>query len=225
MYDDGEIVERWGFRFKISIDTDHDMAPPWKEHDCHGDVREVRAVHNRPSKRPGERILYEHRDNYWLYDWQGAIRKAKKEGWGLWKKEALTKGQIRALAVQQDFDRLRGWLNDEWTWTGVGVECVETEQAGYCGGFASDDEEGINQYVDDQIAELLPLTRFERKVREAAEKPDRLRLGDPDPLMRCAYCGQPREVHTTEQLLRATQTTSSASPRCSTRRRNLWTTP
>lgn len=37
----------------------------------------------------------------------------------------LTAGEIRAEAVRRDFEYLRGWANDEWTWQGVQVRLVD----------------------------------------------------------------------------------------------------
>lgn len=110
--------------------TDDDMGAPWKEHDGHGPVSGFRPLE---TKRPGERPLGElHRDNTTrFYDWQAAIETAKRDSWGLGPDalaeltkrlgKAPTARQIRAEAVQRDFDRLDGWARDDWQWIGVSV--------------------------------------------------------------------------------------------------------
>lgn len=75
-----EEFEHKGRKFIARFYHDSDMGAPWKEHDGHGDVSEYK---HRVSKRPGERPIGD--SDYGrqrFYDWQGAIAKAKKEGWG-----------------------------------------------------------------------------------------------------------------------------------------------
>ena len=113
-----------GLYFKIDIEPDEGSGRPWEECDGHGPVREIQ---NREDKRAGERILQlGNRGCYsWAYDWQGAMEQAKQDGWGLSDKpddwDTLTKPQQCELAVQQDFDFLKAWCEDDWVWSRIHV--------------------------------------------------------------------------------------------------------
>lgn len=146
-----------GYSFRMELQYDHDMGPPWEEHDGHGDVEGVTSPSGRPEKRGGQRVMYRSGRACWLYDWQGAIAMAKAEGWGL-RDEAHaelaarlgrepTKGEVTAAAVEADFQHLRGWLNDGWHWTCLRVVLLDVNgdevNDDYLGGFESsmDDDE------------------------------------------------------------------------------------
>src|SRR5579863_8775408 len=118
-----------GFNFIMELDPDIDSGPPWKDGDGHGIVSEWRP---KDSKRPGERILHE--DHGWcrFYDWQATMLRARGEGWGIHQPPAgLTKRAITALAVEQDFERMRRWCNGDWWYVGVMVTIyVDESQMG-----------------------------------------------------------------------------------------------
>jgi hypothetical protein len=121
------------------------MGPPWKEHDGHGEVSEWTTR----DKRPGERVLASDRSSHRYYDYAGAIKIAKRDGWGLsedaiaalGKKlgRAPTKGDIAAASVESDFNHLRGWANDEWHWEGYVCE-IDGEHHDSCWGYDDDDD-------------------------------------------------------------------------------------
>ena len=135
-----------------------DMGPPWREYHGHGPVRECRP---RANKRPGERIL----GNGYAYDWQAAIKTAKKDCWCdcinicmmlAWKhKRAPTKGMVAEYAVECDFQYLKGWCNDDWCYVFCTVTDVETGVSGYtCGGLESTDTAGIAEAVSETVDEM-----------------------------------------------------------------------
>ena len=138
-------INHQGRMIRVEFWYDQDMGAPWKEHDGHGPVREIK---DKTCKYPGERVFGESR--CWAYDWQSAIRLAKKEGWCdcintvmklTWEhKRFPTKGMIAEHAVEKDFDHLAGWCNDDWHWAGISVTDVETGVSDHCGGFESDDD-------------------------------------------------------------------------------------
>lgn len=78
----GELIEVEGFRFRIELEQDEFMGPPWEEHDGHGIVSEW----TQRDKRPGEWVLNKDRFSKRYYDFAGTMKKAKKEGWGLTEK-------------------------------------------------------------------------------------------------------------------------------------------
>lgn len=67
------------FTVKARIVRDEDSGPPWENCDGHGPVSEWRP---KDSKRPGEVVLHEYRGSCRFYDWQDAMKLAKRDGWG-----------------------------------------------------------------------------------------------------------------------------------------------
>lgn len=164
---DGETFERYGLTFRVVIEPDDGMKTPWEEHDGHGAVSDHKPRRN---KKPGEVWLCsdEGRDSHRFYDWEGAIEKAKNEGWGIGVSEILalawrlkrypTAKQIRVEAVRRDFEHLKAWCNDEWYWVRVGLVVLDDDgnESNYegCGGVESDCEEYINELLDGGVEEL-----------------------------------------------------------------------
>ena len=157
-----------GFDFIMELKPDNLSGLPWKNGDGCGIVSEWRP---KDSKRPGERILHQDGRSCLFYDWQATMLKARKEGWGVEKPPpGLTKRAIAALAVEQDFERMRRWCNGEWWYVGVVVmldEYDSTEQRSLWG-IESDCEDYIKEVRNDLAAELLPDNRMERFMRKAA---------------------------------------------------------
>lgn len=164
-----ETVTLKGLTFRVTCETDCDMGPPWKEHDGHGEVREVRTFGGKPEKRPGERVLHTDRYAAWFYDWQGAMSTAKRDRWGLCDDEkaelaeklghAPTAGEITTEAVQRDFDHLRGYCNDDWSWVTVYVTLLDTDGAPTgetesLGGIESNSADYINECALELVAEI-----------------------------------------------------------------------
>ena len=119
---DGDTFERHGLTFHVRLLVDDDREPPWQREEGHGPVRQCRS---RDDKRPGERILAgDHRNGYWLYDWQAACRLARKDGWNA---EPYGAPNRIERSVQADFDYLRRWLDDQWCYIGVVVELVDAD--------------------------------------------------------------------------------------------------
>jgi hypothetical protein len=76
-----------GWAFLVKHHYDSDLGAPWEEHDCHGEVTERRAPRypHRYStgKAAGEVVIHYDSGTYWCYDYAGAMKKAKRDGWGL----------------------------------------------------------------------------------------------------------------------------------------------
>lgn len=143
---DGDTFVRQGLRFRVRIKPDDSFEAPWEREDGHGPVRTVYSYHGLPAKRAGERILHSSRGMYWLYDWQAAIRTAIKDGWSV-SEEARnrirrelkmtgndTVRSAAAMAVYEDEQRLRRWLNGDWDYIGVIVILLDAdgEETGDC---------------------------------------------------------------------------------------------
>lgn len=163
-----EHITHNGIEVRVRYFYDHDKGAPWKECDGHGDVREVTSTWGRPDKRPGEVVMCSSRGTYWLYDYQGAVKKAKAEGWGCKNQtDAMTKNEVAAEAANEDMEFLQGWLNGDWHYVGVVCTVLDEngakidEDAGW--GFESLDD--YHETVGREMAEEL--ADREAKAREA----------------------------------------------------------
>ena len=146
---------------------DYDTGRPWVEHEGHGPVRESHTPHalKEGDKRPGERPLNRADRSAWQwhYDWQGAIKRAREEGWGLDIDDFMglmcelrrvpTKGQVIERAVERDFQHLKGWANEEWYWCGIEVTDVETGVERSLWGIESTNKHGYHEEIIDERGE------------------------------------------------------------------------
>lgn len=145
------------FVFKIEFVDDSDAGTPWENSDGHGPVSEW----TRRSKRPGERVLNsDSRGDKRFYDYQSAIALANSDGWGHGDDiPGETKKQKAARAVDADFEYLRAWCNDEWTYVGVIVtlldddgEKTEINDSLWCVETSSDYHHEVARQLADEIA-------------------------------------------------------------------------
>lgn len=164
-----ELIGYKGLTFRCELIDDDAASPPWEREDGHGPVSEWRA-HGDDSrgarKRPGERELCDDGRSFGktrFYDMREAMQIAKRDGWGVddatraklaaakhCEPEALSKNEIVAAAVEQDFQRLRAWCHDSWRYVGVIVTLLDTE------GEPTDEREslwGIESDCEDYLAE------------------------------------------------------------------------
>jgi hypothetical protein len=132
-----ETFEHKGRTFAVRFHQDEQAGPPWEQADGHG---EVRTAYLR-EKRPGERVLGPTgtRDVWYLYDFAGAVRIAKRDGWDAVPYGQGTKGQRAARAVADDYEFLRLWCANQWEYVGVcvsmlGAEGEETPYSASCWG-------------------------------------------------------------------------------------------
>jgi hypothetical protein len=128
--------DAFGRFFRATIVSDESGDTPWENSDVHGPVSEWRAL---DSKAPGERVLCRDRGRARFYDVAEASRIARN-GWGCVKDGHVhrTPGEERACAIEQDFQRLRAWCNDEWWYVGVVISLWQTV----------DDEEAPTELAD-----------------------------------------------------------------------------
>lgn len=126
-----------GCSYYVRVEPDHDLGPPWAEHDGHGPVSDWKR---KEEKRPGQVVLHRDRDSYRFYDWEAAVKLAKRDCWGLDDEakaelalrlrkpvEWLTRGETIVAAVQRDFDYLQAWCKDEWQWQWFAVTVYDEE--------------------------------------------------------------------------------------------------
>lgn len=116
---DTATAEHAGFELVASMEHDSDISAPWEEHDGHGEV----SGWTRRAKLPGELVLCEDRDSKRFYDFAGACRIARRDGWNAapYDVPGETARQRATKAARADFDRLRAWCNDDWHWCGLVV--------------------------------------------------------------------------------------------------------
>ncbi len=141
-----------GRLFRVALHYDYCTGEPWVEHDGHGEVSDW----ERRSKRPGEMVLVEDRGSRLFYDFAGAVRKARAEGWNKAPYTWRTKREQAAAAALADFKRMRAWCNDEWHWCWMEVTLLDgygeaTDISSSLGGLESDGGE----YLDETARELM----------------------------------------------------------------------
>lgn len=71
-------IEHDGIAYVVTIEHDDCMGAPWDEHDGHGDVSDWTTR----DKLPGELVLSEDRNSKRFYDYAGACKIARRDGWG-----------------------------------------------------------------------------------------------------------------------------------------------
>lgn len=150
---------RDGRTFVARFYHDEGHGAPWDEECGHGPVREVsRPWYEKPHKKPGERFLNrdpgDSRRTLYAYNWQEACRLARTD-WGFTKCSDAADAVQRA--VQADFDRLRGWLEDDWHYCGISVTPKgEEENFSYAvWGIESDCAEYHTEVIDELIEQAL----------------------------------------------------------------------
>lgn len=143
-----------GRTFGVRYPYDDNADPPWEMDDGHGPVSGWRP---RSDKAPHERILHADGGTVRLYDARTALALAKRDRWGTsdGQRPDETTRAYRARAVDEDFDRLRAWCRDEWTYIGVVVILLDahgqrTEFSEALWGIESD----AGAYLDEVATEL-----------------------------------------------------------------------
>ena len=154
-------MEVQGLRFSVELTVD-DMGRPWEWSDGHGPVR---SAHLGP-KKPHERAL----SKYWMYDWKGALELAKKDSWGSSSLPVgLTASQELEHLVQQDFNYLKAWCDDDWCYSCVQVTLLKDSDYSETLGGVEYWHYKDNHYAD-SIASELAEDLAKQYVQEQSEK-------------------------------------------------------
>lgn len=119
-----------GTHYRVRVSYDDFADEPWDYCDGHGPVSEWTAR----DKRAGELILATDGRSKRYYNFQEAIKIAKRDGWGcdgLTGKE--TPGEKAVKAVMADFKHLKAWCDNEWHYAVLHVVLLDSEGeiAGY----------------------------------------------------------------------------------------------
>lgn len=104
-----------GFTVTARIERDRDMGRPWEVADGHGPVSDWT---DRP-KRPGELVIWQDLYHCRYYDYEEAIKIAKRDGWDAPPYKTGTPGEQAERAVRHDYAYLRAWCNNDWYWCGI----------------------------------------------------------------------------------------------------------
>ena len=118
-----ETIEQAGKTYRIEWIHDSDHGAPREECDGHGEVSEWTSR----SKQPGELVLCNDRGMKRFYNYAGAIKAARADGWNTAPYRWATKGQQAAAAVMADFEYLRQWCNDHWHYCGIVVTLLDDD--------------------------------------------------------------------------------------------------
>ena len=145
-----------GFTVTARVDRDDCMGEPWKEHDGHGPVSDWTSR----DKAPGERVLVSDRHSKRYYDYAGAIKIAKRDGWDAPPYGEGTSGEQAARAVEADFKHLSDWCNDEWYWCSVILSVSKNgvtldEYAASLGGIESTDRSYLTEVANELLDEAV----------------------------------------------------------------------
>lgn len=147
-----------GVTVRYEYEYDDCIAAPWKEYDCHGVVSEWTSR----EKMPHERVLVSDRVSRRFYDWNASMERAVKD-WG------FKPGKEAAAAVEQDFERLKSWCNDEWFYAVVIVWIDGTKRTGEysdcCGGVESD---YVDEWVQECARHIVALWRRDQECTKFA---------------------------------------------------------
>lgn len=178
IYFDNDTFERNGRTFSVEFPYDDRGDAPWDREDGHGPVTGWTSR----AKAPGERVLNSDRSSHRYYDFQEAMRIALRDGWGLCEADKAklaaklgrepTRRQIAAEAVERDYDHLRRWCNDQWSFVGVVVRLVsddveeseslwgiESDAYDYLAEVAHELADEINSRLDDDMAATITESR------------------------------------------------------------------
>ncbi len=188
--------EHAGLSFRCEVETDNDIAYPWREYDVHGVIRETHSYYGRPEKKPSEVILLNERNRpIYLYDVPASIKKATLESWGLSEekiaeltillKRTPTKKEIIAESVRQNMEYVREWLIGDRFYEQIEVYRIDDEEkrigeSAFLSGIESGYDKSSQQYIKEcafELAgEIAHLENKETKEREYWEERDVLTI-------------------------------------------------
>lgn len=151
-------VEVDGVTCTVDADWDDTIGHPWEEFDGHGPVSEWTT---RP-KTPGERVLARTCRNGYCryYDYQQAIKIAKRDGWDAPPYGEGTAGERAVRAVEADFQRLKDYCNGKWGYVSITVTVTPYRDGlkwGWVmwGGIESDADEHCLDVTNELLAEAV----------------------------------------------------------------------
>lgn len=111
--------------FSVRFEDDTDMGTPWENSDGRGAVSDWTSR----DKLPGELVLNTDRGQKRYYDFAGACRTALRDGWDAkpYNDGTQTKRQQAAKAAMADFEFLRAFCDNRWSYVGVIVTLLDDD--------------------------------------------------------------------------------------------------
>lgn len=117
-------IDNLDMTFAVEIHTDDDMPAPWDHCDGHGPVTGWLSR----NKRPDELVLNTDRGQKRFYNFKEACAIALRDGWGCKELDGTeTPRQKAAKAAMADFEYLRAWCNNDWSYVGVTVTLLDSD--------------------------------------------------------------------------------------------------
>jgi hypothetical protein len=107
----------------VKCEHDGDYGPPWEACDGHGPVSEWTTREN----RAGEMVLTTDHGRHRFYDFAGAVKLARRDGWDTPPYQTDTAGERAHRAATADYEYLHRWCADLWSYIGV---CVMVSRNG-----------------------------------------------------------------------------------------------
>jgi hypothetical protein len=120
-----ERFTRQGREFVVYHAYDDTGEVPWEMCDGHGPVSEWRRYSKGYSdypKAPGELVLCQDGGHARFYDFEAAVKLARKDGWDTAPYKQGTPGERAHRAAMADYKYLADWCNNRWYYVGVIVE-------------------------------------------------------------------------------------------------------
>lgn len=151
-----DTVEIDGFTLTAELIPDDSAGAPWDGEDGHGPV----TGWERRDKLPGELILNDDRNAKRFYNFAEACKIARRDGWNAkpYDVPGETPRQRAAKAARADYERLRAWCSDQWSYVAVVVtascEGVKLGSASLWG-IESDAGEYLVEVANELIDEAL----------------------------------------------------------------------
>ena len=113
-----------GTHYRVRVSYDSSADEPWDYCDGHGPVSEWTTR----DKRAGEVILVADGRSKRFYNFQGAIKKPKAEGWDAKPYKTGTKGEQAVRAFMADYKYLKSWCEDEWFYAFLYVVLLDNSE-------------------------------------------------------------------------------------------------
>jgi len=174
-----ETREIGGVSYRVEWHYDHDIGAPQNESDGHGVVVELGYDPEEDPELDIEEVVrhkmmrrlsspdHRHTRGVEYYDVWETLKIAKHDGWGVANPTGLSPEEVTMAAIEEDFNYLRGWYNDDWHWCGITVIALDedgedTAQEESLCGISSDDGE----YHEEVIRDLVQQIKYH--VRQAA---------------------------------------------------------
>jgi hypothetical protein len=159
-----------GLTFDVQHDYDQSAGLPWDNSDMHGPVSDW----TREEPGPGDRVLVEEGYHRRLYRFDEAMEIAKRDGWRAGD-ASLTDEERTFLAVVQDYEFLRDFCEDRWSYICISVTLQGTKLSRHIGSVESNSGEAYlaeleRELMEEVIADAPGYIQGERAKFDAIDR-------------------------------------------------------